>query len=82
MSMTKLSFSNRIIKDTYRKCLMDHCSLLITSGNEAATRDLVNEDECLISVDRLSEADAICLFRKKLPRDDFLSKVLFNSSNS
>lgn len=48
---------------------VSHGSLLVTSRNRAAARDLVNEDECLISVDRLSEADAISLLRKKLPRD-------------
>ena len=59
------------LESNFQKYLpqVSHGSLLITSRNRAAARDLVNEDECLISVERLSEANAISLLRKKLPRD-------------
>ena len=46
-----------------------HGSILVTSRNRAAARDIVNEDGCIIPVDRLPESDALSLLRTKLPRD-------------
>ena len=48
---------------------VSHGYLLITSRNKAAARDLVNEDECILFVDRLSEEESLTLLRKKLPKD-------------
>lgn len=48
---------------------VSHGSILVTSRNRVAARDITNEDDCLISVDRLPEPDALSLLRKKLPKD-------------
>ncbi|KAM0795459.1 hypothetical protein BDR22DRAFT_591610 [Usnea florida] len=47
-----------------------HGSILVTSRNRVAARDITNEDECIVFVDRLPEVDALSLLRKKLPKDD------------
>lgn len=44
-------------------------SILVTSRNRVAARDITNEDDCIISVDHLPEPDALSLLRKKLPKD-------------
>ena len=49
---------------------VSHGSILVTSRNRVAARDITNEDECLVFVDRLPEPDALSLLRKKLPKDD------------
>ena len=46
-----------------------HGSILVTSRNRVAARDVVNEDDCIIPVDCLPETDAMYLLRRKLPRD-------------
>lgn len=48
---------------------VSHGSILITSRNRVAARDITNGDDCIISVDRLPEPDALSLLRKKLPKD-------------
>ncbi|KAL8784774.1 MAG: hypothetical protein Q9195_008910, partial [Heterodermia aff. obscurata] len=48
---------------------VSHGSILVTSRNRVAARDIVNEDDCIIPVDRLPDSDALCLLRRKLPRD-------------
>ena len=47
-----------------------HGSILITSRNRAAASQIVNEDDCILLVDRFNDDDALALLRKKLPRDD------------
>lgn len=47
-----------------------HGSILITSRNRAAASQVVNEDDCILLVDRFNDDDALALLRKKLPRDD------------
>ena len=47
-----------------------HGSILITSRNRAAASQIVNEDDCILLVDRFDDDDALALLRKKLPRDD------------
>lgn len=46
-----------------------HGSILVTSRNRVAARDVTNEDDCVIHVDRLPDDDAMSLFRKKVPSD-------------
>ena len=48
---------------------VSHGSVLVTSRNRVAARDITNENDCLVLVDRLPEEDAICLLRKNLPSD-------------
>ena len=48
---------------------VSHGSILITSRNRVAARDITNGDDCIISVDRLLEPDALSPLRKKLPKD-------------
>ena len=48
---------------------VSHGSILVTSRNRVAARDITNEDECIVFVDRLPEPDALSLLRKKLPKD-------------
>ena len=47
-----------------------HGSILITSRNRAAASQIVNEDDCILLVDRFDDDDALALLRRKLPRDD------------
>ena len=49
---------------------VSHGSILVTSRNRVAARDIINEDECVVFVDRLPEPDALSLLRKKLPKDE------------
>ena len=46
-----------------------HGSILVTSRNRVAARDITNEDDCIIHVDTFSDQDAMSLLRKKLPSD-------------
>lgn len=48
---------------------VSHGSILVTSRNRVAARDITNEDDCIILVDRLPDEDAFSLLRKKLPSD-------------
>ena len=48
---------------------VSHGSILVTSRNRAAARAIVNEDDCIIPVDRFPDSDALSLLRRKLPRD-------------
>ena len=48
---------------------VSHGSILITSRNRVAARDITNEDDCIIPVDYLLEPDALSLLRRKLPKD-------------
>ena len=55
---------------------VSHGSILVTSRNRVAARDITNEADCIILVDRLPNEDAFSLLRKKLhsdksPDDDF-----------
>ncbi|KAB8446229.1 hypothetical protein FH972_025211 [Carpinus fangiana] len=46
-----------------------HGQVLLTSRNKAAAWEIVNEPECIVSVEPLSEAEALDLLRKKIPKD-------------
>ena len=48
---------------------VQHGSIHVTSRNRAAARDIVNEDERIISVDIIPGFDALLLLRRQLPRD-------------
>lgn len=49
---------------------VSHGSILVTSRIRVAARDIINEDECVVFVDRLPEPDALSLLRKNLPKDE------------
>ena len=48
---------------------VSHGSILVTSRNRLAARDITNEDDSIILVERLPDTDAMSLLRKKLPKD-------------